>query len=86
MPRSRRIVSMGARFVEQLASHVGMPARVDPVSVEMAQAFWYLDSSKAERELGWSPREPNLTLHDTVADLRSRGVVWPLDSGPAAYA
>jgi len=42
----------------------------DPVSVEMAQLFWYLDASRAERELGWVPRDPIDTLADTVADLR----------------
>ena len=48
--------------------------------VEMAQCFWYLDSSKAERELGWSARDPNATLLDTVEDLRARGVVWQTGS------
>ena len=46
---------------------------------EMAQCFWYLDASKAERELGWRARDPGETLHDTVEDLRARGVVWPRD-------
>jgi dihydroflavonol-4-reductase len=49
----------------------------------MGQCFWYLDSSKAERELGWSARDPNVTLYDTVEDLRARGVVWPSTAGGA---
>jgi dihydroflavonol-4-reductase len=81
MPRSRGVASFGARVMESLAARVGMPARVDAVSVEMAQCFWYLDSSKAERELGWSARDPSVTLLDTVDDLRARGVVWPRDDG-----
>ncbi len=40
---------------------------VDRVSVEMGQRFWYLDASKAERELGFRARDPYETLHDTVA-------------------
>lgn len=40
---------------------------VDKVSVEMGQRFWYLDASKAKRELAFDPRDPYETLHDTVA-------------------
>jgi dihydroflavonol-4-reductase len=50
----------------------------------MAQCFWYVDSTKAERELGWSARDPGITLLDTVADLRDRGVVWPVDAASAS--
>jgi dihydroflavonol-4-reductase len=50
---------------------------VDPVSFEMARYYWYASSAKAERELGWTARDPNETLADTVRDLRARGVVWP---------
>ena len=78
MPRSRRLATLGASLVERVAARVGVPTRVDAVSVEMAQCFWYVDSSKAERELGWSARDIGVTLHDTVSDLRQRGVVWPL--------
>ncbi|HTQ41246.1 MAG TPA: NAD-dependent epimerase/dehydratase family protein [Polyangiaceae bacterium] len=79
MPRSREIARIGARAMERLASRIGIAPRVDAPSVEMAQCFWYLDASKAERELGWRARDPNVTLHDTVDDLRARGVVWPTD-------
>ncbi|HEY8040860.1 MAG TPA: NAD-dependent epimerase/dehydratase family protein [Polyangiaceae bacterium] len=84
MPRSREVARFGARLMERLASRVGVPATVDAVSVEMAQCFWYLDASKAERELGWSARDPGVTLHDTVEDLRARGVVWPRSEREAA--
>jgi dihydroflavonol-4-reductase len=86
MPRSREVARIGARLVEQLVARVGLPARVDSVSVEMGQCFWYLDASKAERELGWTARDPGETLHDTVEDLRQRGVVWPRDPGGADEA
>jgi len=29
------------------------------------------------REIGFSPRDANDTLVDTVEDLTARGVVWP---------
>jgi dihydroflavonol-4-reductase len=47
----------------------------DAASIEMAQHYWYVDSTLAENELGWRPRDPMVTLADTVADLRERGVV-----------
>lgn len=47
----------------------------DAASIEMAQHYWYVDSTLAENELGWRPRDPMVTLADTVADLRARGVV-----------
>jgi dihydroflavonol-4-reductase len=65
-----------------MSTRVGIAPPIDPVSFEMAQCFWYVDASKAERELGWKPRDPNTTLFDTVEDLRSRGVVWPHANGP----
>jgi dihydroflavonol-4-reductase len=80
MPRSRELASVGAAWVDRAASRVGFRTSIDPVSVEMGQCFWYLDSSKAERELGWTARDPNETLLDTVEDLRERGVVWQTGS------
>ena len=77
MPRSPEVASFGAKVFERLAAQVGAALAVDPVSLEMAQYYWYFDSSKAERDLGWSARDPNATLHDTVEDLRARGAVWP---------
>ncbi|HXX70510.1 MAG TPA: NAD-dependent epimerase/dehydratase family protein [Polyangiaceae bacterium] len=77
LPRSPSLVRMGAGLVERAASRLGVPSPFDPVAVEMAQYFWYVDATKARTELGWSSREANVTLFDTVEDLRSRGVVWP---------
>jgi dihydroflavonol-4-reductase len=81
MPRSPQLASTGTRVAQRLAARLGIPMGVDPYTVEIAQHFWYLDASKAERELGWSPRDPGVTLRDTVNDLRARGVVWPRDDG-----
>ncbi len=47
----------------------------DEASIEMAQHYWYVDSTLAENELGWRARDPMITLADTVSDLRERGVV-----------
>jgi dihydroflavonol-4-reductase len=80
MPRSRAIAREGAALLDRAAAKVGLRAGPNPVAVEMAQCFWYLDSSKAARELGWTARDPNATLYDTVEDLRARGAVWPRDA------
>lgn len=47
----------------------------DAISIEMAQHYWYVDSTLAENELGWRARDPMVTLADTISDLRERGVV-----------
>jgi dihydroflavonol-4-reductase len=80
LPRSRDLARAGALAMARLASRLGVRASLDPVAAEMAQYFWYLDSSKAVRELGWGARDPNTTLYDTVQDLRARNVVWPRPS------
>jgi dihydroflavonol-4-reductase len=69
-----------ARLAGGLLSRVAKTvagAAIDPASFDMARLYWYVDASRAERELGWSPRDPVATLADTVDDLRARGVVWP---------
>jgi dihydroflavonol-4-reductase len=76
MPRSRAIARVGASWMKRLASRVGLP-HVEPETAEMASCFWYVDSTKAETVLGFRARDPNVTLHETVEDLRARGVVWP---------
>jgi dihydroflavonol-4-reductase len=75
MPRLPDLARLGARWFDRALGLAGGVAGLDPVSVEMAQYFWYLDGARAERELGWEPRDPTTTLADTVRDLRQRGVV-----------
>jgi len=60
----------GASLVEELYRHRGKEPPVDRISVEMSEHFWWIDSSKAERELGFQARDPQLTLVDTVTYLR----------------
>ena len=45
--------------------------RIEPQSVEMAEYFWYFDSGKAARELGFIPRDATDTLFDTVTYIRA---------------
>jgi dihydroflavonol-4-reductase len=82
MPRAgREIARTGAEILERLSTRLGIPVAVDPVSLDMAHFYWYLDASLAENELGWNPRDPVETLVDTVRDLEERGVVWPEANG-----
>jgi dihydroflavonol-4-reductase len=65
-----------AGVIEGLYRWRGKEPPVDRISVEMAEHYWWIDSSRAERELGFSARDPQLTLVDTVAYLR-QGVDEP---------
>jgi dihydroflavonol-4-reductase len=65
-----RLNRWGASLVEELYRWRGKQPPVDRISVEMAEHYWWIDSSKAERELGFAARDPQLTLVDTVAYLR----------------
>jgi dihydroflavonol-4-reductase len=77
LPRSVTLAKAGAHLLERAKKHIALDVPVDPVSAEMGQHFWYLDATRAQRELGWAARDPVETLSDTVRDLRERGVVWP---------
>ncbi len=61
----------------RLARWRGREPGLDRASVEMGEHFFYIDSEKAKDELGFSPRDPQETLRDTVHDLQAR-------RGPAA--
>ncbi len=60
----------GATLIEELYRHRGKEPPVDRISVEMSEHFWWIDSRKAETELGFAARDPQLTLVDTVQYLR----------------
>jgi dihydroflavonol-4-reductase len=77
MPRSRPLAIGVNRLFSKALRAIGGQPPVDEVSVEMAQYYWYCSSSKAERELGFSARDPGETLRETVADLVARKVVFP---------
>ena len=72
-PRLRlpgKLSKLGASLMERAYEAAGREPPVDRVSVEMGEHFWYLDASKAARELGFTSRDPGLTLYDTVSYLR----------------
>jgi dihydroflavonol-4-reductase len=65
-----RVAVAGSQLIHALYKQWDKAPPVEPSAVEMAEHFWYLDSSKAERELNFSPRDPGETLLDTVKYLR----------------
>jgi dihydroflavonol-4-reductase len=86
MPSSRPLaVGIGKLFTRAVRAIGGQPP-VDEVSIEMGQYFWYCDGGKAERDLGFSPRDPGETLRDTVNDLVARKVVFPKSAQRASVA
>ena len=82
-PLPREASRAAGMILERVATAMGREPSIDVESLELARHYWYVDASRAERDLEWSPRDPTTTLADTVADLRSRGVVWP-NGAPAA--
>jgi dihydroflavonol-4-reductase len=60
----------GASAVEKLYDLAGRESPIDRVSVEMSEHWWWIDSSKAARELGFAARDAAETLDDTVRYLR----------------
>lgn len=81
VPRAPELARIGGKLLDQATRRLGIASPVDPVSLDMSQFYWYLDATKAETELGWTPRDPLATLVETVNDLRDRGVVWPSVDG-----
>lgn len=60
----------GAQTIHSLYRHWKLAPPVEPAEIEMAEYFWYLDSSKAAHELGFTPRDPQETLLETVSYVR----------------
>ena len=65
-----RLAITGAQVVDAFFKQWELTSPVEPGAVEMAQYFWYLNCSKAARELSFKPRDPAETLQDTVSYLR----------------
>ncbi len=87
MPSSRPLALGLNQLFSKAVEAIGGRAPIDEVSVEMAQYFWYCSSEKAERELGFAPRDPGETIRDTIDDLVKRKVVAvPKGSHLGAFA
>lgn len=66
----KKLATAGSSFIESVFSNWGKTSPVASKEVEQAEFFWYFDSSKAEEQLGFSPRDPQETLNDTIKYVR----------------
>jgi dihydroflavonol-4-reductase len=61
----------GARLLRKAMPLFGRSYDFDDASIKMSSLYWYCDSSKARRELGFTTRDPGQTLRDTIEYLRA---------------
>jgi dihydroflavonol-4-reductase len=66
----KKVAISGSAIVDSIFKSRNWTSPIESKAVEMAEYFWYFDSSKAKRELNFAPREPAETLQDTVKYLR----------------
>lgn len=66
----KKLAMAGSSMISSVFKNWGRTSPVMPNEVEQAEFFWYFDSSKAEEELNFKPRDPQETLQDTIAYLR----------------
>ena len=71
LPVPEDAMVMGSKLWGRAMRAVGLTPSLDAASVDMARHFWYIDSSRAIEELGWTPRAANATLKDTITWLRA---------------
>ena len=67
----KKIAMAGSSLVNSIYKNWGKASPVIPNEIEQAEYFWYFDSSKAKQELGFTPRDPQETLQDTIVYLRN---------------
>jgi dihydroflavonol-4-reductase len=65
---------LAAQAQTALFKAVGRTSPIEPASVDMATYFWYFDSAKAKRELGFAPREASDTIFDTIRYIRENAL------------
>jgi dihydroflavonol-4-reductase len=66
----KKLAVAGSTIISSVFKNWSKPSPVMPNEVEQAEHFWYFDSTKAIDELGFSPRDPQETLNDTVTYIR----------------
>ena len=71
---SRRWAVGSARVMEALYDTIDRVPPIDPVSVDMGAHHWACDTTRARQTLGFTTRDPQVTLIDTVKDLARRGL------------
>lgn len=67
-----KVAVVGSQIINAFYKNRNWASPLQPKEIEMAEYFWYLDSSKAEHDLGFAPRDPADTLQDTVKYIRNK--------------
>lgn len=70
MPSGLKVAA--ARLLETIARERGREPDLPAADVEMGECWFFIDSSKSERLLGFRPRDPLETLSETVSYVRER--------------
>jgi dihydroflavonol-4-reductase len=60
----------GANVLRRGMELIGRTFPLDDRTIEMAYRFWYLDNTRARKELGLDPRPADQTVRDTVGFLQ----------------
>ena len=68
VPKKLAVTASG--IISSLYKNWGKASPIVQNEVEQAEYFWYFDSAKATEELGFSPRDPQETLSDTIKYIR----------------
>ena len=63
---------LAGHLLERWARRRGREPDLPAADVEMGEHWFFIDSSKAERLLGFSPRDPMETLAETISYVRER--------------
>ena len=66
----KKIAVAGAGIIDSVFRNWNKTSPIEPGEVEQAEYFWYLNSAKAEEELGFVPRDTQETVQDTITYLR----------------
>jgi len=69
---SKNLNILGAYALERFAKWRGEKPTLDPQEVEVGEHWFWLDSAKAEAQLGFVSRDPYETLHETVQYVISK--------------
>ncbi|MBA2378602.1 MAG: NAD-dependent epimerase/dehydratase family protein [Blastocatellia bacterium] len=66
----KKLAVAGAGILDSVFRNWNKSSPVQPKEVEQAEHFWYFSSDKAVEQLGFTPRDPQETLNDTITYLR----------------
>ncbi len=69
-----RMARYGASALRLLYPMAGKQFELDDASIRMSSLFWYCNSAKARKDLGFTSRPADDTLRETITYLRSLGV------------